>query len=133
MANPTPRRSPASPLKRFLGAAFFFKKGGLFLANVNDQGQTTPVFTANHARISQPFLNARGRMTRVMTRKFSKTQFKARALELFREVEATGTPLILTDRGAPVLEIRPYRPRLGDPLEALRGSVRFFAPPADED
>ena len=46
-------------------------------------------------------------MTLVM--KVSKSYFKAHALELLRRVEATGEPLILTDRGRPVLEVRPYR------------------------
>jgi prevent-host-death family protein len=33
--------------------------------------------------------------------KISKSQFKAKALELFRQVEATGEPLIITDNGQP--------------------------------
>jgi antitoxin (DNA-binding transcriptional repressor) of toxin-antitoxin stability system len=70
-------------------------------------------------------------MTGVMSRHISKTQFKARALELFREVEASGVALVITDRGAPVLELRPYRPRLGDPLEALRGTVTGYAGPGE--
>lgn len=64
-------------------------------------------------------------------RKISKSQFKPRALELFREVEATGQPLIITDNGTPTLEIRPYTPPHTNPLEALRGSVLFFEPPAE--
>lgn len=63
--------------------------------------------------------------------KISKSQFKARALELFRQVEATGEPLIITDNGEPRLEIRAYRPHRGDPLEKLRGSVLFFDQPID--
>lgn len=39
----------------------------------------------------------------------SKSKFKARALELFREVERTGQPLVITDRGVPVLKLVPYR------------------------
>jgi len=68
-------------------------------------------------------------MTTVMQNKISKSQFKPRALEFFRGVEATSQPLIITDNGRPVLEIRPYRPPLADPLEKLRGSVAFFYPP----
>jgi hypothetical protein len=64
-----------------------------------------------------------------MIQKISKSQFKARALELFREIEATGQPLIITDNGEPRLEIRSYRPFRGDPLEKLRGSVLFYEQP----
>ncbi len=41
--------------------------------------------------------------------KVSKSYFKAHALELLRRVEITGEPLIISDRGWPVLEVRPYR------------------------
>ena len=68
----------------------------------------------------------------------SKSRFKAQALELFRQVEASGESLVVTDHGRPTLEVRPYRPaRPGaDPLEELRGSVlRFDDPfaPVDEN
>jgi prevent-host-death family protein len=60
----------------------------------------------------------------------SKTEFKARALELFRQVEATGEPIVVTDHGKPALEIRPYRAApQRDPLEVLRGSVLRFDDP----
>jgi PHD/YefM family antitoxin component YafN of YafNO toxin-antitoxin module len=62
-----------------------------------------------------------------MPDKISKSQFKPHALELFRQIEATGRPLIITDNGVPKLEIRPYR-HLTDRLEALRGSVTHFEP-----
>ncbi len=58
----------------------------------------------------------------------SKSQFKPRALELFREIESSGRPLIITDNGVPKLEIRPCRPP-PDRLEALRGTVLFFDQP----
>jgi len=69
----------------------------------------------------------------------SKSRFKAQALELFRQVEASGEPLVVTDHGRPTLEVRPYRPVRPDtnPLEELRGSVlRFddpFAPVGEND
>jgi antitoxin (DNA-binding transcriptional repressor) of toxin-antitoxin stability system len=69
----------------------------------------------------------------------SKSHFKAHALELFRQVEASGEPLVVTDHGRPTLEVRPYRPARpdADPLEQLRGSVlRFddpFAPVGEND
>jgi antitoxin (DNA-binding transcriptional repressor) of toxin-antitoxin stability system len=72
-------------------------------------------------------------------RRVSKYRFKAQALELFRQVEASGEPLVVTDHGRPTLEVRPYRPARSDaePLEVLRGSVlRFddpFAPVGEND
>lgn len=59
----------------------------------------------------------------------SKTEFKARALEFFRQVEATGESIIVTDHGKPALEIRPYRAAERDPLSVLRGSVVRFNDP----
>ncbi|MFT4179388.1 MAG: type II toxin-antitoxin system prevent-host-death family antitoxin [Thermomonas sp.] len=59
----------------------------------------------------------------------SKSQFKAKALEYFRQVETDGRPVIVTDHGEPTVEIRAYQPRKHDPLDALRGSLlRFDAP-----
>ena len=73
-------------------------------------------------------------------RRISKSHFKAHALELFRQVEASGEPLLVTDHGCPSIEVRPYRQPDGpaaDPLELLRGSVlRFddpFQPACDDD
>ena len=69
----------------------------------------------------------------------SKSRFKAQALELFRQVEASGEPLVITDHGRPTLEVRLYRPvrPAANPLEELRGSVlRFdnpFAPVGEND
>jgi antitoxin (DNA-binding transcriptional repressor) of toxin-antitoxin stability system len=45
-----------------------------------------------------------------MTEQVSKTLFKAKALKYFRQVETTGEPLIITDRGHPTLELRPLKP-----------------------
>lgn len=47
----------------------------------------------------------------------SKSRFKAQALELFRQVERTGKPIIITDRGKPVLRLVPYHE---DPEAAVR-------------
>jgi prevent-host-death family protein len=52
-----------------------------------------------------------------MEEMISKSKFKPRALEYFREVEKTGKELIISDRGKPVLKIVPYT---GDPEEALK-------------
>ena len=61
----------------------------------------------------------------------SKSRFKAQALQLFRQVEASGEPLVVTDHGRPTLEVRPYRPARpdADPLAQLRGSVLRFDDP----
>ncbi|MDR8727177.1 type II toxin-antitoxin system Phd/YefM family antitoxin [Burkholderia pseudomultivorans] len=61
----------------------------------------------------------------------SKSEFKARALEYFRLVEASGESLIVTDHGKPTLEIRPYRSSESQPLEILRGSVMRYDNPVD--
>ncbi len=61
----------------------------------------------------------------------SKSQFKGRALEYFRQVEASGESVVITDHGQPKLEVRPYRARALQPLEVLRGSVFRFDRPTD--
>jgi prevent-host-death family protein len=67
----------------------------------------------------------------------SKSRFKAQALELFREVERTGQPIIITDRGTPVLKVTPYREDPDAALRVLRETVvKYDAPTqpvADED
>ncbi len=58
-----------------------------------------------------------------------KSRFKARALEYFRQVERTGKPIIITDRGHPVLKLAPYRDDPREALKALRESVvKYDAP-----
>lgn len=59
----------------------------------------------------------------------SKSRFKARALELFREVERTGAPIIITDRGAPVLLLSPYRADPDAALKVLRETVVKYKSP----
>ena len=66
-----------------------------------------------------------------MNKHVSKSAFKARALELLREVEQSGEPLIVTDRGKPVVEVRPIAKKRDDPREILRGSVLFYDRPLD--
>lgn len=66
----------------------------------------------------------------------SKSRFKARALELFRQVERTGQPIVITDRGIPVLKLVPYREDPRQALRALRDTVvKYEAPtkPVGED
>ena len=64
----------------------------------------------------------------------SKSEFKARALEYFRLVEASGESVVVTDHGKPALEVRPYRNTDRHPLDVLRGSVlRYLDPTAPVD
>ena len=44
-----------------------------------------------------------------MANVISKNKLKARMLEIFRELEASGEELIVTDRGRPVLKIAPIK------------------------
>ncbi len=69
-------------------------------------------------------------MTMVM-KTVSKSKLKAKALEYFREVEETGSELVVTDRGRPVLKIVPYREPSVDALRALRGSVKRYIDPTE--
>lgn len=66
-----------------------------------------------------------------MNKHVSKSEFKSRALELMREVEESGSTLIVTDRGRPVVEVRKFTKTARDPLEELRGSVLFYERPFD--
>lgn len=48
----------------------------------------------------------------------SKGKLKSKMLEYFREVERTGEPLIVTDHGREVLEVRPVAP-VGSRLQII--------------
>ena len=61
----------------------------------------------------------------------SKAAFKARALEILRRVEASGEPVVITDRGRPVLRIEPYFGDEAGVLESLRGSVVAYQHPTE--
>ncbi|WP_395449820.1 hypothetical protein ACHMW7_08400 [Aminobacter sp. UC22_36] len=50
-----------------------------------------------------------------MVARVSKSQFKAKALELFRAIEATGAPLVITDHGQPKLEDQADRSKAAQP------------------
>ncbi|PJA42663.1 MAG: prevent-host-death protein, partial [Lysobacterales bacterium CG_4_9_14_3_um_filter_62_6] len=49
--------------------------------------------------------------------------FKAHALEIFRRVELTGEPVIVTDHGTPSLIVRKYLGSANAGREQLQGSV----------
>jgi prevent-host-death family protein len=61
----------------------------------------------------------------------SKSTFKAKALEYFREVESTGKTLVITDHGKPVLKLVPYLHDPAEALRSLRGSVVRYADPLE--
>ena len=66
-----------------------------------------------------------------MPRVVSKSQFKPRALNFFREVEQTGKEIIITDRGKPVLKVVPYTEKPEVWLKSLRGTVKRYKNPTD--
>jgi antitoxin (DNA-binding transcriptional repressor) of toxin-antitoxin stability system len=61
----------------------------------------------------------------------SKSEFKAKALEYFRQIEASGESLIVTDHGRPALEVRPYRGKDRHPLDILHDSVVRYENPTE--
>ena len=61
-----------------------------------------------------------------MEKRVSKAVFKSRACELFRQIEMLGETVIVTDRGQPTIEIRPYCSKHANPLELLRASIVHF-------
>ena len=61
----------------------------------------------------------------------SKSQFKPRALQYFREIEKTGKTLVISDRGKPVLKIVPYVEDPEEALKALRNTVIKYEDPTE--
>lgn len=70
-------------------------------------------------------------MGNVMLKQVSKSQFKAKALELFRQIESSGSAVIVTDHGTPTIEVRRYRKTERNPLEILKGSVTEYTGPTE--
>jgi prevent-host-death family protein len=66
-----------------------------------------------------------------MARTVSKSQFKPRALEYFRQVEETGAALVITDRGRPVLRILRYDDDPAASLKLLRNTVVKYDDPTE--
>jgi prevent-host-death family protein len=64
-------------------------------------------------------------------KKVSKSEFKAHALEFFRQVEQTGQELIITDRGRPVLKIMPLFAEPEKLLKSLQGTVIEYEGPTE--
>jgi antitoxin (DNA-binding transcriptional repressor) of toxin-antitoxin stability system len=63
-----------------------------------------------------------------MMNTISKSKLKAKMLEIFRQLEASGDELVVTDHGKPVLKIIPIKPKaavnvvFGD----LQGQVTYL-------
>ena len=68
-------------------------------------------------------------MVIIMQSEISKSQFKAKALEMFRQIEATDESVIVTDHGKPTIEVRKYRVLEPTPLQLLKGSVIEYINP----
>lgn len=61
----------------------------------------------------------------------SKSRFKPKALEFFRQIQESGQELIITDHAKPVLKIVPYREKTLDVLTELRNSIRRYDDPLE--
>lgn len=66
-----------------------------------------------------------------MPQMVAKSKMKAHCSKYFREVERTGSELIITDRGKPVLKLVPYAQDPAEMLETLRGTVVRYDDPTD--
>lgn len=64
-----------------------------------------------------------------METEISKSKFKAQALEIFRRVELTGEPVVITDRGTPTLIVKRYSSASNSPQKRLKGSVMRYDNP----
>lgn len=65
-----------------------------------------------------------------MAKQVSKSRFKTAVLDLLSEVEGTGEPLVVTDRGRPVVRIEPIEPA-ATVLARLRGCVLRYDHPTE--
>ena len=61
----------------------------------------------------------------------SKSNFKAHALEIMRDVEKSGSGVIITAHGKPSLVVSKYSSKDLSPLDLLRNSVIEFNSPTD--
>jgi prevent-host-death family protein len=67
----------------------------------------------------------------VMKQGIPKSRFKSRALEYFRQVEKTREPLVITDRGKPVLKVVPFSDDPDTLVKELRGSLVKYVDPTE--
>ncbi len=63
-----------------------------------------------------------------MTNTISKSKLKAKMLEIFRDLEASGDELIVTDHGKPVLKIQPIKDKstVEELFSELQGQVSYY-------
>ena len=66
-----------------------------------------------------------------MENQVSKSKFKPKALEYFRQVQESGQPLIITDRGKPVLKLMPYSEDPQEIMKTLRNTVVRYEEPTE--
>ena len=66
-----------------------------------------------------------------MKQSISKSEFKARALHYFRQVQKTGKSLVITERGRPVLKVVPYSEDPARVMRELRHSVLKYESPSE--
>jgi len=66
-----------------------------------------------------------------MENQVSKSKFKPKALEYFRQVQESGQPLIITDRGKPVLKLMPYSEDPQEIMKTLRNTVVRYDEPTE--
>lgn len=64
-----------------------------------------------------------------MEPEISKSQFKAKALEIFRHIEQSGESVVIMDHGRPVLVIEKYTGTTATPLKSLENSVVRYDDP----
>jgi len=62
----------------------------------------------------------------LMMETISKSELKAHALKVFRDIEKSGRSIIVTDRGTPTFEIRKLRRQKQSPRQLLKGTVIKF-------
>ena len=62
-----------------------------------------------------------------MTESISKSKLKAKMLAIFRELEASGSELIVTDHGKPALKIMPIKQQntVAELFAGLQGTVIY--------
>lgn len=63
--------------------------------------------------------------------KVSKSELKPKLFSYLRKVARTGKPLVITERGRPVLKIVPVGQEELDPIGSLRGMVEAYGEPLE--
>jgi prevent-host-death family protein len=66
-----------------------------------------------------------------MGKLLSKSKFKPKSLEYFRQIEESGEELIITDHGRPVIKVIPYSVKPANAMQLLRNSVKSYEQPIE--